>query len=66
MLLFAAWAESQFTAYAYDHARTVAKPHGRIEVRQGWTITYPTHTGSLRAANHWRGLTTFVKVRTER
>jgi hypothetical protein len=29
-----ALAQSNFTAYAYDHAKTVDKDHGRIEVRQ--------------------------------
>lgn len=66
MLLFDDLAESKFTSYAYDYARTVDKNHGRIEVRQCWTIAYPTPTGSLRGAHHWRRLTTFVKVRAER
>ena len=66
MLLFDDLAASKFTAYASDQARTIDKNHGRIEVRQCWTINYPTLVGSLRGAHNWRKLTTFVKVRAER
>lgn len=66
MLLFDDLGGSQFTAYAYDYARTVDKHHGRIEVRHCWTIAYPSLDGSLRGADNWRRLTTLVKVRAER
>lgn len=66
VLLFDDLAESQFTAYAYDDARTVDKNHGRIEVRHCWTMAYPSLDGELRGADNWRSLTAFVKVRAER
>lgn len=66
VLLFDDLADSQFTAYDYDYARTVDKNHGRIEIRHCWTIDYPSLDGSLRGADKWQGLTTLVKVRAER
>jgi len=66
VLLFDDLVESNFTAYAYDYARSVDKNHGRIEMRQCWTIAYPSLDGCLRGADNWRGLTTLVKVRSER
>ncbi|NOZ73481.1 MAG: ISAs1 family transposase [Chloroflexi bacterium] len=66
ILLFADLISSDFTAYAYDHAVTVDKGHGRIEIRQCWTIDYPSLKGYLRGADGWRKLTTLVKVQSER
>lgn len=66
VLLFDDLADSKFTAYAYDYARTVDKGHGRIEVRHCWTIAFPGLDGELRGADNWRRLTMFVKIRAER
>lgn len=66
MVLFDDLAASKFTAFPYDYARTVDKNHGRIEVRQCWTIDFPSLSGVLRGAHNWQGLTTFVKIRAER
>jgi len=65
-LLFEDLESSRFTAYAYDHAVTVDKGHGRIEIRHCWTIDYPSLEGHLRGADGWRKLTTLVKVQSER
>ena len=65
-LLFDDLAESGFTAYPYDHAKTVDKGHGRIEVRQAWTITAPDLIANLRTAYRWPHLVTLVKVQSER
>jgi predicted transposase YbfD/YdcC len=65
-LLFDDLFGSHFTAYAYDHAVTVDKGHGRIETRRCWTIDYPSLKGHLRGADGWRKLTTLVKVQSER
>jgi predicted transposase YbfD/YdcC len=66
ILLFTDLADSDFSAYDYDYARTVDKNHGRIEVRHCWTIDFPSLSGFLRGADRWRKLTTLVKVRSER
>lgn len=59
-------AESGFSAYPYDHAKSVDKGHGRIEVRQAWTIAAPDLIANLRTAHKWPQLTTLVKVQSER
>lgn len=66
ILLFDDLAQSDFTAYEYDHAVTVDKGHGRIETRHCWTISDPALISCLRGANKWRDLTTVVKVQAER
>jgi predicted transposase YbfD/YdcC len=65
-LLFDDLTQSDFTAYAYDHAKTVDKDHGRIEVRQAWTITDPALLRCLRTTEKWPNLHTLVKVQAER
>jgi predicted transposase YbfD/YdcC len=65
-LLFDDLAQSHFTAYAYDHAKTVDKDHGRIEVRQAWTISDPALLHALRTIDKWPKLRTLVKVQAER
>lgn len=53
-------------AYSHDHAKTVDKHHGRIEVRQAWTIRDAELIAHLRTAAQWPQLTTLVKVQAER
>lgn len=65
-LLFDDLTSSNFTAYAYDHAKTVDKDHGRIEVRQAWTITDPALLRDLRTSAKWPKLHALVKVQAER
>lgn len=65
-LLFDDLTQSHFTAYAYDHAKTVDKDHGRIEVRQAWTISDPALLRCLRTSEKWPKLHTLVKVQAER
>ncbi len=66
ILLFDDLAESNFKAYEFDEARSVGKDHGRIEVRQCWTISDPDIIRFLHGAEKWRGLSTVVKVQSER
>jgi predicted transposase YbfD/YdcC len=53
-------------AYPHDHAKSVDKDHGRIEVRQAWTICDADLLAQLRTAAGWPHLTTLVKVQAER
>lgn len=66
VLLFDDLEESDFSAYAYDYAKTVDKDHGRIEVRHCWTISDPQIIRFLRGADRFRNLQTVVRVRAER
>ena len=52
ILLFYDLEESEFTAYSYDSAKTVDSGHGRIEVREAWTITDPTLIAALRTSEN--------------
>lgn len=52
--------------YPHDQAKSVDKNHGRIEVRQAWTINDADLIASLRSAAAWPHLTTLVKVQAER
>jgi len=65
-LLFTDLAESNFTAYPYDTAKTIDKAHGRIEVRQAWTISDPGLLSHLRNADKFINLQTVMKVRSQR
>ena len=65
-LLFDDLEASQFTAYPHDVAKTVDGDHGRIEVREAWTITAPELIAALRTADKWPRLAALVKVRTQR
>ena len=65
-LLFDDLTQSNFTAYDYDHAKTVDKDHGRIEVRQAWTISDPALLRALRTTDRWPLLRTLVKIQAER
>jgi predicted transposase YbfD/YdcC len=66
VLLFDDLEESDYTAYTYSHDKTVDKDHGRIEVRQCWTISDPQLICCLRGADRFRNLQTVVRVRAER
>lgn len=65
-LLFDDLAQSDFTAYPHDTAKDVEKDHGRIEIRQAWTIDDPTLIAALRTTEKWPQLTTLVKLQAER
>lgn len=66
VLLFDDLEESDYSAYAYDYAKTVDKDHGRIEVRHCWTISDPALIQHLRGADRFPALHTLVRVRSER
>jgi len=49
-----------------DYVKTVDKGHGRIDIRECWTLSDPQHFPSFRTADQWSGLLTLVKIRRER
>ncbi len=65
-LLFDDLEASAFKAYDHDYERTVNKGHGRIEIRQCWTISDAEVLRYLRGATKWEGLKSVVKVQAER
>lgn len=62
-----AWAHSiGFADLQHDHQRTVSKGHGRLEIRDCWTISDPTFLGDLRQGRKWKGLRSVAQIRAER
>jgi predicted transposase YbfD/YdcC len=61
------WAHSiKFADLQHDHARTVSKGHGRVEIRECWTISDPQFLGDLRQGRKWKGLHSVAQIRAER
>jgi predicted transposase YbfD/YdcC len=50
--------------YSYD--KTVNKDHGRIEIRQCWTISDPEYLANVRQLERWSGVQSLVMILSER
>jgi predicted transposase YbfD/YdcC len=57
---------SDFREQPHDYVRTVEKGHGRIEVRQYWTVNDPEWLTYLNPTGAWPGLTSVGMVERER
>jgi predicted transposase YbfD/YdcC len=55
-----------FQTGPYDYAKTVNKGHGRIEIRECWSISAPEYLLCLRDARKWTGLQSLVMIKAER
>jgi predicted transposase YbfD/YdcC len=64
--LFEDLESSQYQAYIYDYEKTVNKGHGRIEIRECWTISDPQILCHLRGFQNWEKLTTVSRIRSQR
>lgn len=60
--LFAYDQQNNFKYGSYDHAKTVNKGHGRIEVRECWSISDPEYLQMLKGAPKWKGLQSIAMV----
>jgi len=49
-----------------DYYKQVEKGHGRIEIRECWTISKPEFLAFLRNGTDWRSLQSIVLVKSER
>jgi predicted transposase YbfD/YdcC len=65
-LLFDDLEESHYKAYRYDGHKTVNKGHGRIEIRECWTISDPEILQHLRGFDRWKKLSTVSRIRSQR
>jgi predicted transposase YbfD/YdcC len=65
-LLFDDLEQSDYKAYAYDYAKTVHKGHGRIEIRQCWTISEAENLRHLRGFHNWKNLLSVSRIRSQR
>ena len=57
---------SQYKNFTFDYEKTVNKNHGRIEIRECWTISDPDILCNLRGFNNWEKLNSVVRLRAER
>ena len=64
--LFAGCLAEDFKDVPHGYHRTVNKGHGRIEIRECWTLSDPEFLDYVRHRQHWSGLQTVVLVRAER
>lgn len=65
-LLFADLEKSQYKAYAFEYAKTLDKNHGRLEIRECWTISDPEVLHHLRGFENWKHLLTVSRIRSQR
>jgi len=64
--LFVDLEDSQYQAYAFEYEKTVNKDHGRIEIRECWTISDPEVLRHLRGFENWKGLQTVSRIQAQR
>jgi predicted transposase YbfD/YdcC len=64
--LFKDLESSQYKAYLYDYEKTVNKGHGRIEIRECWTISDLQILCHLRGFENWEKLQTVSLIRSQR
>ena len=64
--LFAGAAEVAYHDIPHDYLRTIEKNHGRLEIRQCWTISDPELLAYLRTSTAWVNLKTVACIRRER
>jgi len=55
-----------FSGISHDYARSIEKGHGRIEIRECWTIAEPEFIKYLRKYDAWKKLQTIVLVKATR
>jgi predicted transposase YbfD/YdcC len=61
------WAHSiDFAELQHEHVRATAKGHGRLEIRDCWTIADPHYVGDLRQGRKWKSLRSVAQVQLER
>jgi len=65
-LLFKDLEHSGYQAYPYDYEKTVDQGHGRIEIRQCWTISEAEILRDLRGSENWEKLVTVSCIRSLR
>jgi predicted transposase YbfD/YdcC len=66
MELFAQARASDFAGVTHDYHHSIEKGHGRIEVRECWTIHEPDYLQWLDEGEDWTDLGSIVMVAAER
>ena len=65
-LLFDDLEKSGYKTYSFEYHKTVNKGHGRIEIRECWTISETATISYLRGYKKWEGLKTVSRIRSQR
>jgi len=65
-LLFDDLEQSNYRVYEFDYEKTVNKEHGRLEIRECWTISDPDLLCRLRGFSRWKKLQTVSRIRSQR
>jgi len=64
--LFTGCEEVGFHQVPHDYVKRTNKGHGRIEIRECWTLSDPEYLAYLDHGTAWKHLRTLVRVRAER
>jgi predicted transposase YbfD/YdcC len=64
--LFTGCDEVGFHQVPHDYVKRTNKGHGRIEIRECWTLSDPEYLAYLYHGTAWKHLRTLVRVRAER
>ncbi len=64
--LFTGYLDAGFPQVPHDYARAVDKDHGRLEIRECWTVADPDSLAFVRQCGQWPKLQTLVLLRAER
>ena len=64
--LFADNQQFDYEGIPHSYAKIVNKDHGRIEIRQCWTISDPEYLANIRDLKRWEGIQTLVMILSER
>ena len=64
--LFVGCLEENFRQVPHDYTKTIEKGHGRIELRECWTLADPEFLDYLRHRDAWPKLQAVAMVRAER
>jgi len=64
--LFADNQQFNYEGIPHSYAKVVNKDHGRIEIRQCWTISDPEYLANIRDLKRWEGIQTLVMILSER
>lgn len=57
---------NNFKDAPYDYVKTVNKGHGRIEIRECWSVSDTEYIQSLKGAARWKGLKSITMVTSTR
>jgi predicted transposase YbfD/YdcC len=61
------WADNiAFTDLAHDHTQQIGSGHGRVEIRECWTISDPEALAMIADHAEWTQLSTVVRVQATR